>query len=150
MLLPAWFPKYAEKGRKNDMRIMFDTNVLISLLLFPNVKMNAMMEYIFTNHQLVLASFVVEEPIEVTKRKFPAKIKAVDRLLSQMSYELAYTPEDPEEGLFEIRDAKDYPVLYTAIAEDVDILITGDKDFADVDVERPEIVTPREFIEKYL
>ena len=40
---------------------------------------------------------------------------------------------------------KDYPVLYTAILEDVDVLITGDKDFEDVDVERPEIMTPGEF-----
>ena len=45
---------------------------------------------------------------------------------------------------------KDYPVLYTAIIEDIDILITEDKDFADVDVEKPEIITPKEFIEQYL
>ena len=47
-----------------------------------------------------------------------------------------------------------YPVtgerklLYTAIIEDVDILVTGDKDFSDIDVERPEIMTPAEFIRK--
>jgi len=28
-------------------------------------------------------------------------------------------------------------------------LITGDKDFAEVEVEKPEIVTPAEFMEKY-
>ncbi len=49
-----------------------------------------------------------------------------------------------------IRDAKDYPVLYTAIIENVDILITGDKDFADIDIEKPEIMTPAEFMEEYL
>jgi predicted nucleic acid-binding protein len=38
--------------------------------------------------------------------------------------------------LFEIRDMMDYPVLYTAIIEDVDVLVTGDKDFADVEVEK--------------
>lgn len=37
-------------------------------------------------------------------------------------------------------------MLYTAIIEDVDILVTGDKDFSDIDVERPEIMTPAEFI----
>lgn len=37
-------------------------------------------------------------------------------------------PDTLEEGLFNIRDIKDYPVLYTAIIENVDILITGDKD----------------------
>ncbi len=43
------------------MRIMLDTNVLISALLFPGTKMDAMMNYIFTNHQLVLSSYVVDE-----------------------------------------------------------------------------------------
>ena len=61
-----------------------------------------------------------------------------------------YTPNDLEEGLFDIRDIKDYPVLYTAIIEDVDILITGDKDFKDIDIEKPEIMTPTEFLEFYL
>lgn len=67
-----------------------------------------------------------------------------------MSYEYVYTPNDLEGGLFDIRDIKDYPVLYTAIIEDVDILITGDKDFNDIDIEKPEIMTPTEFIEFYL
>ena len=44
---------------------------------------------------------------------------------------------------------KDYPVLYTAIHEDVDILISGDKDFAEIYLERPEILTPAQFMEKY-
>ena len=33
-----------------------------------------------------------------------------------------------DETLFEIKDVKDYPVLYTAILEDVDILVMGDGD----------------------
>ena len=37
-----------------------------------------------------------------------------------------------------------------AIIADVDILITGDKDFNPVDVERPEIMNITEFAQKYL
>ena len=55
------------------MRIMLDTNVLISALLFPGTKMDAMMNYIFTNHQLVLSSYVVDELKNVVRRKFPGK-----------------------------------------------------------------------------
>lgn len=131
------------------MRVMLDTNVLLSALLFPSVRMDGMMRCIFEEHRLVLSSFVVEELAFVVQRKFPAKAAAVDRLLSAMSYELVYTPQTMDKGLFDIRDAKDYPVLYTAILEDVDVLITGDKDFADVAVERPEILTPAEFIARY-
>lgn len=132
------------------MRVMLDTNVLLSALLFPSERMDRMLQCIFERHRLVLSSFVVEELALVVERKFPAKAKAVDALLSGMSFELVYTPKELEHGLFEIRDRKDYPVLYTAIVEDVDILVTGDKDFSGVDVERPEILTPAGFMERYL
>lgn len=132
------------------MRVMLDTNVLISLLLFPNPRMNAMIELIFTEHELVLSSFVVSELKDVVQRKFPTKVKAVDRLLLKMSYDLVYTPEEMDETMFRIRDAKDYPVLYTAIIEDVDVLITGDKDFTDIEIEKPAIMTPADFMAKYL
>jgi putative PIN family toxin of toxin-antitoxin system len=132
------------------MRVMLDTNVLISLLLFPNPRMNAMMERIFTEHELVLSSFVVSELKDVVQRKFPAKMKAVDKFLLRMSYDLVYTPEEMDETLFSIRDVKDYPVLYTAIIEDLDVLITGDKDFDDVEIEKLEILTPADFMAKYL
>lgn len=129
---------------------MLDTNVLISALLFPGAKMDTMMNFIFTQHQLVLSSYVVEELKNVVRRKFPKKEQVIDKLLLMMSFEYVYTPKEIEDGLFDIRDVKDYPVLYTAIIEDVDILVTGDKDFADIDVEKPEIMTPAEFMEEFL
>lgn len=132
------------------MRVMLDTNVLLSALLFPSERMNRMMQFILEKHRLVLSSFVVEELLYVVKRKFPGKLQTVDDLLVAMSFELAYTPQELQQGLFDIRDAKDYPVLYTAMREDVDVLITGDKDFADVNVERPEILTPAQFMDRYV
>ncbi len=132
------------------MRVMLDTNVLLSALLFPGERMDRMMQCIFEEHRLVLSSFVVDELNYVVRRKFPGKLKTVDGLLSGMGFELVYTPREMKQGLFDIRDAKDYPVLYTAIQEDVDILITGDKDFASVNVERPEILTPAQFMERYV
>ena len=128
---------------------MVDTNVLISLLVFSSKKMNQMMECIFMEHQLVLSSYIVEELKDVVRRKFPDKVGVVDTLLAKMNYEYVYTPDTLDEMLFEIRDVKDYPVLYTARLEDVDILVTGDSDFEDVDVEKPEILTPAEFVERY-
>ncbi len=63
------------------MRIMLDTNVLISVLLFPGAKMNAMMNYIFTRHQLVLSSYVVDELKSVVRRKFPSREIVINKLL---------------------------------------------------------------------
>ena len=100
-------------------------------------------------HQLVLSSYIVEELKDVVSRKFPDKVGVVDTLLAKMNYEYVYTPDILDETLFEIRDVKDYPVLYTAVLEDVDILVTGDNDFSDVDVDKPEILTPAEFVERF-
>ena len=79
---------------------MLDTNVLLSALLFPNTKMNAIMNYIFTHHQLVLSSYVVDELKQVIKRKFPSKEKAINKLLMLMSFEYVYTPNELENDLF--------------------------------------------------
>ena len=100
-------------------------------------------------HQLVLSSYIVEELKDVVRRKFASKAGVVDTLLAKMNYEYVYTPDLVDETLFEIRDVKDYPVLYTAILEDVDIVVTGDGDFSDVNVDKPEILTPAEFVEMY-
>lgn len=129
---------------------MLDTNVLISALLFPGPKMDAIMNCIFTQHQLVLSSYVVDELKRVIRRKFSGREMAANKLLMMMSFEYVYTPNEIESGLFDIRDGKDYPVLYTAIIEDVDILMTGDKDFSDIKLEKPEIMTPTEFMERFL
>lgn len=132
------------------MRIMLDTNVLISMILFPGKRFTQILEYITQHHTLVLSSFVVDELFAVVERKFPSKRDAIDRFLSKLGYELVYTPHKMKAGLFDIRDMNDYPVLYTAIVEDVDILITGDKDFTGIPIERPEILTPTDFITNYM
>ena len=86
----------------------------------------------------------------VTKRKFIHKLKDLDDFLTDMPYELTYTPAFIEKDKFPaMRDVYDYPILATSIIEDVDILITGDKDFSDVDIEHPEIMTVSEFLAKY-
>ncbi len=132
------------------MRIMLDTNVLISAIVFKSKKMNEIIAAISDEHKIVLSSYVIEELKQVVSRKFKGKLLALDDFLTALPYEFVYTPDTMNTKLFEIRDEMDYPVLYTAIIEDVDILVTGDKDFAEVDVEKPEIITPTEFITKYV
>jgi putative PIN family toxin of toxin-antitoxin system len=128
---------------------MVDTNVLISALFFPGSMVEALLCKIIAEHQLVLSSYVVDELLHVTRRKFPGKVSAVDALLGRLPYEMVYTPGQPTPGLFEIRDKNDYPVLYSAVTEGVDIFVTGDKDFEGLGLETPEIMTPVAFLEKY-
>ena len=131
------------------MRVMLDTNVLISAIVFRSQTMLEMMELILSNHRLVLSSYVIDELKTVVDRKFEGKAEALDVFLTALPYELVYTPRVMSMEEFSIRDPDDYPVLYSAVAEDVDVLITGDKDFTGVDIEKPEIMTPTQFVEKY-
>jgi predicted nucleic acid-binding protein len=55
---------------------------------------------------------------------------------------MAFTPTEIDPDLYpKIRDKKDYPILASAIIADVDVFITGDKDFSAVDIERPEVMS---------
>jgi putative PIN family toxin of toxin-antitoxin system len=130
------------------MRIMLDTNVLISMLVFKSF--NAVIDKITQKHSIVLCSYVIDELHEVIERKFPNKQKDIEKFLMKLPFELVYTPKTIEEhDLFKIRDVDDEKVLYSAIIADVDILLTGDKDFSDIEIEKPEILTPSAFLEKY-
>lgn len=46
-----------------------------------------------------------------------------------------------------IRDAKDQPILNAAILSDVDVILTGDKDFLSLDMEHPRCMTASQFLE---
>jgi len=118
------------------MRVMLDTNILISAVVLKSVTLNKMLKIIIKEHKLVLSSYVIEELKEVVARRFKDRAESLDEFLIALPYEFVYTPDVMTKDLFEIRDMMDYPVLYTAIIEDVDVLVTGDKDFADVEVEK--------------
>ena len=132
------------------MRVMLDTNILVSAAVLSSRYILPLLDELAERHTIVLSTYVVDELKRVTKEKFPGKSKVVERFLRELPFELTYTPERiaPSEHPG-IRDAKDLPILVTAINEDVDVLVSGDNDFAPLDLERPEVLTPRAFIEKY-
>lgn len=132
------------------MRIMLDTNIFISMIFFPSEKMQLLKTKLSKYHRIVICSYVIDELSEVIRRKFSHKQKLLDEFFIELPYEMIYTPTVINtDGLYEIRDVDDEKVLYSAIMADVDVLLTGDKDFSDIDIERPEILTPSEFLEKY-
>ena len=94
--------------------------------------------------------YVVDELKDVVDRKFPNMVGELDSFLTTLSFTLAYTPNQLPTGLFEIRDISDAPILYTAIIEGIDVLLTGDKDFDDVEVDMPDIMTVAEFEKGYM
>ena len=129
---------------------MLDTNVIISILVFDSKKLKKMLKIITDNYKLILSSYVLYELDEVIKRKFKNKKYDLDEFLYNIPFDIYYTPETIiNKNFMGIRDIKDAPVLFSSIMSDVDILITGDKDFENLDIEKPEILSPTEFLEKY-
>ena len=93
-----------------------------------------MIDFIVLNYELVLSTYVIDELRDVVGRKFEKKALELDDFLTTLSFTPAYSPQYSQPGLFEIRDDCDYPVLYTAMIEAIDVFITGDKDFDGVEV----------------
>lgn len=131
------------------MRIMLDTNVLLSALLFSGQKFDLLLANIFSCHELVLSNFLLDELRKVVAKKFPQKTDALERFISALSFEFVIVPENYEQDV-PIRDPNDYPVLLGAFIGNVDVLITGDKDFTDLGIPKPEILTPSAYIGKYV
>jgi len=129
---------------------MIDTNVLISAFILNSNYLVQMIDNITEYHTIVLPTYVIDELKRVTKNKFSDKYYFLETFLNELPFELTYTPENINKTKYPyIRDVKDLPVLVSAIDEDVDVLITSDLDFASLSLERPEILTPKDYVKKY-
>lgn len=125
-------------------RILVDTNILFSALLFPNSKPSRALIHIADNHNIVLCDQNIAEIRNILKKKAPQFLPNIEILLAEMSYELIPALNHTEHP---IRDSKDRPILNAAIVSDVDIVLTGDKDFLCLDLEHPKCMTAAQFLE---
>lgn len=129
---------------------MLDTNILISIAIFNSDILKKMLISICDKHTLMLSTQIIKELKEVVKRKFPNKINNMNQFLYQLPYELVHISNAIiKNNRIYIRDIEDLPILNSAIESDIDIFITGDKDFKDVKINKPKIMTATEFLEKY-
>lgn len=131
------------------MKVMLDTNILVSAFVFKSKKMNELIYKLSVEHEIVICSYTIEELKELVNTKFKVTQKDLDEFLKDFPFILVYSPTTVENKLFEIRDKNDYIILHTAIIENVDVFITGDKDFNDIDIDKPEIMNVTEFLERY-
>lgn len=76
------------------MRILIDTNILFSTLLFPKSKPANALLYAANNHQIVLTDRNIFELREIIKRKKPNLLPAAETFLAQLSFELIPAVED--------------------------------------------------------
>lgn len=132
------------------MRVMLDTNIFISMIFFPSEQTRELARRLTEDHQIVVCDYVIEELRLVTERKFSSKRTYMEQFFIELPFELVYTPRELDLNEFpEMRDEKDSPILATAMMEDIDVFLTGDKDFLVLDVEMPMILTMKDFLEQF-
>ena len=72
----------------------------------------------------------------------------LNKLFKGINFETFKSPEKIDKNKYpEIRDINDLPILVSAILSDSDVLITGDKDFENVKIDKPLIFTPTKYFE---
>ena len=124
------------------MRVMLDTCVLISAVL--GKKTNTWVHKVNEKHTIVLCTYVIEEAEKKIWDKYPERGVQLWRLLKELQYELVVSNSATKVDMY-IRDLADVPVLEGAITGKVDVLITLDKDFEDVETSLFKIKRPSEF-----
>ena len=132
------------------MRVLIDTNVLISAALNPNgVPFQAYKKAASYPNRGLICEQNVDELKRIFNKKFPAKLATLDKFLAiaLVTLELVSVPDEEIGEELLIRDINDRPILRAAIKAKADILLTGDKDFLEAGIENPRIMTTAEFVE---
>lgn len=133
------------------MRVLLDTNILISAAIFPSpVTKDFLRQLRALNAKIFLCNHIVKEFVDVYQEKFPHKQVAAQRFLQELPYQMIPSSAlQTNDSVSSIRDVNDAPILAAAIEGNVDVLVTGDKDFLVLDIPQPKIMTMAEFIEAF-
>ena len=132
------------------MRVMIDTNILISAALFPKGKASAaLVKALSPPYEAVISDYVVDEFKRKFEEKFPeSKFAMEDFLVGFLTQvELVITPKRLKKAESSIRDPKDRPILRAALEAHANLFLTGDKDFLESAVADPRIISVKDFIE---
>lgn len=132
------------------MRIMIDTNIFISAILFPKGQASAALnKALVPPYEPVTCDYVIDELRRKFYEKFAYRRNELDAFLSvSLSViQVVKTPEIPVDDEELIRDKKDRPILRAALDAGADYFLTGDKDFLESDVLDPRIISVAEFLD---
>ena len=131
------------------MKVLIDTNILISAALSDKgTPYRAYMKAVSHPYRGVICEQNIDELRRVWNRKFPSKINLLNDFLvvALTALELIGIPDEKYKCEHNLRDIKDRPILRAAARAGVDIILTGDKDFLELEIERPKPMTASEFL----
>lgn len=108
------------------MRVVFDTNILVSALVFPGGQGDAALRRIITGtDRLVMSRAILDELLDVLSRKFARDAEELAHVAVFFS-ELAVFVA-PKRRLRVVPDDPDNRILECALAGRADAIVTGDR-----------------------
>ena len=127
------------------MRVVVDTNVLISAQISTQGASRRLLNRLIADHDVILSDVILGEVAETLLTKFSYD----SALVSNVIVELMKVVEIVEPVTFEeqiCRDPDDDAILGTAVAGNADCIVTGDSDLLVLDRFRDvDIISPSEF-----
>lgn len=123
------------------MTIMLDTDVLVSVIFFPSERTRKFVREVSDRHHIVLCDCVIGELERIVERKFPNRKNAMEQFLIALPYRLVTTDEG---------QGRRERVLNAAIAEDVDMLVSGDRALRGRRRDGLRVLTMSEFLGRML
>lgn len=129
------------------MKILFDTNVLISA--FMAFKKGSIcydiIDHAIEDHDLCYTAFIIDEFKRVFKEDFHYPESVINEFIAFITK--FFTKGDTADSAENIcRDPKDNQVLADAVTNDMDIIITGDKDLLELENYKGiKIIAPQDY-----
>jgi putative PIN family toxin of toxin-antitoxin system len=137
---------------KNEkLRIVIDTNVIISAFYFPNSVPTLALDEVSQKHTLLFTFETIQEVTEVIfRKKFDRYARSFER--EEFIGRLVSGSEEivVRETIIACKDPKDDKFLEAAVSGNADIIITGDNKLKELNPFRGiEILLAVEFLKKY-
>jgi len=129
------------------LKIVLDTNVLVSAFLKPHSKPARIMRLVLQGDiQIIINEPILAEYLEVLKRpKFDLNLEDVQTIVDFIRSKGVNAPSLAES--FDLPGSSDEPFLEAALASTADVLITGNrKHFPKRSCKGQKVVTPAEFL----
>jgi putative PIN family toxin of toxin-antitoxin system len=128
------------------MRVVFDTNIVVSALVFPGGQGDVALRRIIAGmEQLVVSKAILDELLDVLSRKFARDAEELAHVAVFVS-ELAMIVA-PKRRLRVVQDDPDNRILECALAGSADAIVTGDKALLALkDFENITVVTLRSYL----
>jgi putative PIN family toxin of toxin-antitoxin system len=126
------------------MRILFDTNVIISGFVSQGYSFDVIKDAA-NKHEVYCTEYLLKETQKSLSTKFPLSREAINSIISTVKKQFiegktAATVEKIS------RDPKDDQILADAITNNIDIIITGDKDLLELkNYKGIKIIMPKDY-----